>query len=169
MAEPYGHHSDPSKGGNRGGERLLVRSVPMPDPGDAFLYQIPVPAALCWVRQSAGLVGWGEAARVVLPAAADRFTTGDKWLREIADGADIHDEVRRRGSGLVAFGSFTFDDASEGSVLIVPRAVLGRDGTGNAWLTTITPEGDEPWQPHPFDPPAAPVGVRWHDGSLSAP
>ena len=68
-----------------------------------------------------------EAARITLPAGADRFADGEKWLREIVDSADIDDEVRRRGSGLVAFGSFTFDDASDGSVLIVPRAILGRD------------------------------------------
>ena len=75
----------------------------------------------------------------------------EKWLREIADGADIEDAVRRRGSGLVAFGTFTFDDASDGSVLVVPRAILGRDGTGNAWLTTMTPDGEEAWQPRPAD------------------
>jgi menaquinone-specific isochorismate synthase len=123
-----------------------VRSVPVPDPGEDFLGQIPVPAAVAWVRQGAGLAGWGEAARVTLPAGADRFTAGEKWLHEIAESADIDDAVRRRGSGLVAFGTFTFDDASEGSVLVVPEAVLGRDGTGNAWLTTITADGG-PHQP----------------------
>jgi menaquinone-specific isochorismate synthase len=150
-------------------ERLLVRSAPVPDPGEGFCREIPVSKSLAWVRQGAGLVGWGEAARVTLPAGADRFADGEKWLREIIDGARVDDEVRRRGSGLVAFGSFTFDDASDGSVLIVPRAILGRDGTGNAWLTTITPEGEPVWQPAPFEPPDAPDAIRWHDGSLSAP
>ena len=125
-------------------DRLLVRSTPVPDPGEGFCRQIPVPDALAWIRQGAGLVGWGEAARTRLPAGADRFGDGEKWLRELIDGAQVDDEVRRRGSGLVAFGSFTFDDASDGSVLIVPRAILGRDGTGNAWLTTITPDGETP-------------------------
>jgi menaquinone-specific isochorismate synthase len=150
-------------------ERLLVRSTPVPDPGEGFCREIPVPGALAWVRQGAGLVGWGEAARVTLPAGADRFADGEKWLREIIDGAQVDDEVGRRGSGLVAFGSFTFDDASDGSVLIVPRAILGRDGTGNAWLTTITPDGETPWQPAPFDPSEPPDIVSWHDGALSAP
>jgi menaquinone-specific isochorismate synthase len=150
-------------------ERLLVRSAPVPDPGEGFCRQIPVPDALAWIRQGAGLVGWGEAARVTLPAGADRFADGEKWLRELIDGARVDDEVGRRGSGLVAFGSFTFDDASDGSVLIVPRAILGRDGTGNAWLTTITPDGETPWQPAPFDPPEPPDIVSWHDGALSAP
>jgi menaquinone-specific isochorismate synthase len=171
MAEPYGTHSDDSErpGGTPYGERLIVRTAPVPDPGDDFLSQIPEPRAVAWVRQAAGLAGWGEAARVTLPAGADRFTAAEKWLREVADSADIEDAVRRRGSGLVAFGTFTFDDASEGSVLVVPRAILGRDGTGNAWLTTITPEGERPWRAGPFDEPMAPGDIRWHDGSLSAP
>jgi menaquinone-specific isochorismate synthase len=160
MTEPYRNQSDLSQ--DRGG-RLLVRSVPVPDPGDGFLGQIPVPAALAWVRQGAGLVGWGEATRVTVPAGPDRFTAGEKWLREVVDSADIDDQVRRRGSGLVAFGTFTFDDASEGSVLIVPRTILGRDGTGNAWLTTIGPAE----APVPFQELVEPAGIRWNDGSLS--
>ena len=166
-----------------------MRSVAVPDPGEDFLGQIPVPAAVAWVRQGAGLAGWGEAARVTLPAGADRFTAGEKWLHEITESADIEDAVRRRGSGLVAFGTFTFDDASEGSVLVVPEAVLGRDGTGNAWLTTITAEcGPDQqagaqqagaqhvkarrawaWPPATSQPYVAPGAIAWHDGSLSAP
>jgi menaquinone-specific isochorismate synthase len=171
MAEPYGNHSYPSQRQvrDRYGERLIVRSAPIDDPGEDFLAQVPEPAAVAWVRQAAGMAGWGEAARVTLPAGADRFTAAEKWLREVSDGADIDDRVRRRGSGLVAFGTFTFDDASDGSVLIVPRAILGRDGTGNAWMTTITPEGERPWAPGPFDRPVPPGDLRWHDGSLSAP
>ena len=165
MTEPYPNQSD--VGGDHGGGRLLVRSVPIADPGDGFLGRIPVPAALAWVRQSAGMVGWGEAARVTVPAGADRFTAGEKWLREVVDGAVIDDQVRRRGSGLVAFGSFTFDDASEGSVLIVPRTILGRDGTGNAWLTTIGSPDLPAGGPAPFQELVAPTGIRWHDGSLS--
>lgn len=169
MEEPRRNHSDHSERpeGTPCGGRLVVRTVGVPDPGEDFLAEIPSPAAVAWVRQAAGLAGWGEAARVTLPAGADRFTAAEKWLREIADGADVDDAVRRRGSGLVAFGTFTFDDASEGSVLIVPRAVLGRDGTGNAWLTTITPHGERPWAPGPFEAPVAPGDIRWHDGALS--
>jgi len=127
MTEPYRNQSDV---GGDGGGRLLVRSVPVTDPGDGFLGQIPIPAPFAWVRQSAGMVGWGEAARVTLPAGADRFTAGEKWLREVIDGADIDDQVRHRGSGLVAFGAFTFDDASEGSVLIVPRTISAGTAPG---------------------------------------
>jgi len=176
MAEPYLNHSDLSgrPSGERCGGRLIVRSVPVPDPGDDFLGQIPVPAAVAWVRQGAGLAGWGEVARVTLPAGADRFTAGEKWLHEVTESADIDDAVRRRGSGLVAFGTFTFDDTSDGSVLVVPEVVLGRDGTGNAWLTTITADGRPDQQAGVTQagvtqPYVAPGAIAWHDGSLSAP
>jgi menaquinone-specific isochorismate synthase len=185
MAEPYGNYRDTDgpPDGDYDGEHLVVRSTPVPDPGD-LLSRLPEPSALAWIRHGAGLVGWGEAARVTLPAGQDRFAAGEKWLHEVFDGADIKDGARRRGSGLVAFGSFTFDDCSEGSVLIVPRAAMGSDGHGAAWLTTITPAHelawhpaphqtyppDRPYLPHrPHRPLMVPNRIRWHDGSLSAP
>jgi menaquinone-specific isochorismate synthase len=170
MAEPYGKYRDTGErpDGDHGGEHLVVRTAAVPDPGD-LVSRLPEPSALAWIRHGAGLVGWGEAARVTLPAGEDRFTAAEKWLREVVEGSDISDEAGCRGSGLVAFGSFTFDDCSEGSVLIVPRAVLGRDGTGNAWLTTIAPVGEPAWHEAAYRPLAEPEGIRWHDGSLSAP
>jgi len=154
--------------------RLFVRSVAIPDPGD-LLEHLPQPDAVAWVHHGAGLVGWGEAARVTLPAGDDRFTAGEKWYRSLFDTADIDDHVRVRGSGPVAFGTFTFDASSEGSVLIVPRVLLGRDGHGQAWLTTVT--GDREPDPSalgwPGEPESVlarpPTGVRWHDGSLPGP
>jgi menaquinone-specific isochorismate synthase len=168
----------PESKGNQpnGDQRLVVRTVAVPDPGDDFAQEIPVPAALAWIRQGAGLVGWGEAARVALPTGTDRFSEGEKWFRAVADAADIDDRVGRRGCGLVAFGAFTFDDAAEGSVLIVPAVVLGRDGTGNAWLTTITVGGAEPvpvpddrfpWRSGPRVPVTEPGDLQWRDGSLT--
>jgi menaquinone-specific isochorismate synthase len=143
MAQPDGNHRDIEvrTAGDDGAGPLIVRTAPVPDPGD-LLGQVPGPAAFSWLRHGAGLVGWGEAASVTLPAGDERFAAGEKWLREVVDTADIHDEVGCRGSGLVAFGSFTFDDGSDGSVLVVPRVVLGRDGHGGAWLTTVTRAGE---------------------------
>ncbi len=59
--------------------RLFVRSVAVPDPGD-LLEHLPQPDAVAWVHHGAGLVGWGEALRVTLPAGEDRFAAGEKWL-----------------------------------------------------------------------------------------
>ncbi len=123
--------------------RLFVRTVAVPDSGD-LLAQLAQPDAGAWVHRGAGLAGWGEAARITLPAGEDRFTTGEKWLRDLFDAAEVDDQVGVRGSGPVAFGTFTFDASSEGSVLIIPRTVLGRDGRGRAWLTTVTGPGQPP-------------------------
>jgi menaquinone-specific isochorismate synthase len=52
-------------------------------------------------------------------------------------------------------------------VLIIPQALLGRDGHGRAWLTTVTQPGSETEAGQ--IPVQAPSGIRWHDGSLPAP
>jgi menaquinone-specific isochorismate synthase len=168
--------------------RLRVRTVAIPDPGN-LIDRIPQPDVVAWVHHGAGLAGWGEAVRVTLPAGEDRFTAGEKWLRSVFDAAEVDDRVRVRGSGPVAFGTFTFDASSDGSVLIVPQVVLGRDGRGRAWLTTVTdsvspggttspkprllsfPGGpippDSPWERLP--PPPYPSGLTWREGSLPGP
>jgi menaquinone-specific isochorismate synthase len=160
----------------------VVRTVPVADPGDLIL-RLPGPGSLAWIRQGEGLAGWGEVARVTVPAGQDRFTAADKWLRALLDGALIDDRVGAPGCGPVAFGSFTFDPTSEGSVLILPQVILGRR-SGQAWLTTIT--GQPPGPPNPpllarygldqarladarVPRPLVPGVIRWHDGSLTAP
>ncbi len=156
----------------------MVRTVPVADPGD-LVGQLPGPGALAWIRRGEGLVGWGEVARVTVPAGQDRFTAADKWLRALLDGAQVEDRVGAPGCGPVAFGSFTFDPTSEGSVLILPQVTLGRRD-GQAWLTSITGQPPAPPAPPgppgeprlarlPVTPPAIPGLIRWHDGSLSAP
>jgi len=163
----------PQGTGQQAPERLAVRTVEIPDPGD-LVDLLPEPAGVAWIRHGDGLAGWGEAARITLPAGEDRFTAGEKWLRELFDGAEIEDQVAEPGSGPVAFGSFTFDSASDGSVLVVPETIIGRRG-GRSWVTTIGPLAAAPAPGIPDAPgrvPAlltAPAEIRWHDGSLTAP
>ena len=136
-------------GGQRAPERLAARTVEIPDPGD-LVALFPEPAGVAWIRHRDGLAGWGETARVTLPAGEDRFTAGEKWLRELFDGAAVDDQVAEPGTGPVAFGSFTFDSTSDGSVLVVPETIIGRRG-GRSWLTTIRPLATA------ATPPAAPA------------
>ncbi len=145
-------------------DRLAVRTVPVDDPGD-LVARLPHPRSVAWIRRGEGLAGWGEAARVSIPAGEDRFTAGEKWLIELFDGAEVTDEVGLPGCGPVAFGSFTFDPTSDGSVLVVAAVVLGRSA-GRSWLTTV---GDPQAPPVPGGPARPPAGLRWHDGSLTAP
>jgi len=142
---------------------LVIRTTAIEDPGDLF-GRLPQADAVAWVRRGEGLVGWGEAARVTLPAGEDRFTVGEKWFRSLLDTAVTDDQVNVPGSGPVAFGSFTFDAACDGSVLVLPRALLGRRD-GRAWLTTIGGGGDA----GRVSPVTSPGRMRWHDGSLTAP
>src|SRR4029077_1639133 len=117
-----------------------------------------------------------EAARITLPAGEDRFTAGEKWLRELFDRATIEDQGAMPASRPGAFGSLPFDSTCDGSVLVVPSAVLGRR-SGQTWLTTIGDPADSLCPARPLTPPAEarwperrpPSEVRWHDGSLPAP
>jgi menaquinone-specific isochorismate synthase len=148
--------------------RLISRTIAIPDPGNV-LDGLPRPDVVAWVHQGAGLAGWGEATRITLPAGEDRFTAGEKWLRTVFDATDIDDQVGTRGSGPVAFGSFTFDASSDGSVLIIPRNVVGRDGRGRAWLTTVSEPGEPADKPPAGLAPRPPEGLNWREGSLPGP
>jgi menaquinone-specific isochorismate synthase len=156
--------------GHLGTGRLLARTVTVPDPGD-LIEHIPQPDVVAWVHHGAGLAGWGEAVKVTLPAGEDRFTAGEKWLRFVFDAADVDDRVRVRGSGPVAFGTFTFDASSDGSVMVVPRVILGRDGHGLAWLTTVTEPGETPLDGWPAagQELTGPGELQWREGSLPGP
>lgn len=102
---------------------------------DDLLTYLPE-SGISWVRRHEGLIGWGESARLTT-AGPDRIVHASSWWRSVARHARVDDAVNLPGSGLVAFGSFSFSDASEtGGALIVPRYVMGVR-SGRAWLTAI--------------------------------
>ncbi|MFP5220062.1 MAG: isochorismate synthase MenF [Actinomycetes bacterium] len=109
-----------------------VRTVVVDDPGP-LLDLLPAADPLAWVRGGDGLVGWGEATRLEL-AGTDPFAEASAWWTALVAGAEVHDDVRLPGTGLVAFGSFTFDRGR--SVLVVPQVVVGRHGS-TCWVTTV--------------------------------
>jgi menaquinone-specific isochorismate synthase len=143
-----------------------VRTVRVPDPGD-LLAKLPESGALAWVRRGDGLVAWGEAVRISLPAGVDRFTVGEKRLRELFETADTDDRVGLPGCGPVAFGSFTFDAGCDGSVLVVPRALVGRRA-GTSWFTTIAANGRDAVPAAAPRAAQVPAQVQWQGGTLSS-
>ncbi|RNL81944.1 isochorismate synthase [Halostreptopolyspora alba] len=152
--------------------RLIVRTVALRDHHE-LLGHLPETAPLAWLHNGDGLVGWGEAARLDLPAENEpngqRFDTAARWMSELAAAADVEDAVGLPGTGPVAFGGFTFDPRSPGSTLVVPRVVVG-SRAGRVWLTTIC---DHPGS-HPDALLSSVTSTRyigpltWSDGSLSA-
>jgi menaquinone-specific isochorismate synthase len=120
---------------------------------------------LSWVRGPDGLVGWGEVARITT-SGPDRFAEADAWWLSFAERLDVHDEVGVPGTGPVAFASFTFSDDSAGSVLVVPRVLVGRRD-GVSWITEFS-AGERPPDVRAVSPVRPSGTLRFADGDLSA-
>ena len=103
-----------------------VSLVPLLDPTRPLLF----------MRRGEGVAGFGEALRLEFSGPDRLREAADAWRRIAAD-AEIDDAVGLSGSGLIAFGAFTFAaESARSSVLIVPRVVVGRrDGVG--WITRV--------------------------------
>lgn len=132
--------------------RLVVHTREI-DPVDDLTAWTAADDPLVWMRRGDGIVGAGAAA-ARLDGSPD---LAERW-RELAAGAEIHDEVRLPGTGLVAFAALPFDrrSAAAGAV-IVPAVVLGRRG-GRSWITTIRESGTSP---APSSPAPRPYGPYW--------
>ncbi len=91
---------------------------------------------LSFSRLGKGLLGWGASIRAEF-SGPERFADAQAWWGNLCKRAQVTDEVRRPGTGLVAFGAFTFAPSSaQTSVLIVPEKIIGIDEWG-AFETSI--------------------------------
>ena len=114
---------------------LTVSTRILDDPGTVLRHTLR-DAPLAFVRNGDGIVGIGEALRFTF-RGPERMRQASAAWRSLVQDAVVDDPVQLRGTGLVAFGSFTFaDDSAEESVLVVPRVVIGRR-RGRAWLTAV--------------------------------
>jgi len=149
------------------GVPLVVRTLPLADPGP-LLALLPRMAPLAWVRRGEGIVGWGCVTRIELTGSRP-FATADRAWTELAEHALVRDVVGLPGTGLVAFGSFSFSPSSPvGSVLVVPEVVVGHRG-GRWWLTTASLGGLPPPPALPeIEPVCSPGEVSFADGALGA-
>lgn len=92
---------------------------------------------LAWLRGDRGCVGLGEVLRLEFQGE-DRFSDAAGAWRTLSANAVIDDPVQLPGSGLLAFGTFSFDDHSAAnSLLVIPRTVVSVHD-GQAWVTEIS-------------------------------
>ncbi|WJL96422.1 chorismate-binding protein [Microbacterium sp. ET2] len=160
--------------------RLVVETSPI-DPVEELLPFADAESPLCWVRRAEGIAGFGEALRLQEPGGQESSAgsrnarvvrLADAW-RDVASQAQVDDAVGVPGTGLVAFGAFSFTAASAASsVLIVPRVIVGRRG-GRGWITTIRTADQAATQPFPhrlgpYWPGAVGPGRMTHEGYQSA-
>jgi menaquinone-specific isochorismate synthase len=108
----------------------------------------PPSGSVLWIGPDTELAGW-HLEHVDVGRGPGRFARASDALQAFFDDLDVNDEVGVSGTGPLAFASFTFDDASGGSVLTVPRVVVGRRRS-TAWLTTIG-DGEVPEIPNAPD------------------
>ncbi|WP_307807430.1 isochorismate synthase [Naasia sp. SYSU D00948] len=121
---------------------------------------------LVWMRGGDGLVGLGEAVRLTF-RGPDRFGRARAAWTELVARAEIADDVRVPGTGLVAFGTLAFADGSDRtSTVVVPRLIVGRRG-GTGWLTRISLDGQEGPAPELHPVPAADYRIRFSPGRLT--
>lgn len=121
---------------------------------------------VAWVRNGEGLIGWGIAARLEV-RGPERFSRTQRWWTNLCSTFDVDDTVSMPGTGPVAFGSFSFDDETATSIVILPRVIVGRR-SGQAWVTTIGDEAVPMAGLPPASVPQPPDAVSWSDGGRTA-
>ncbi|MCP2636261.1 chorismate-binding protein [Microbacterium sp. HD4P20] len=113
------------------------------EPVDDLLAFASSRSPLAWLRRGDGIVGIGEVGGYErgpeLPPGIDPDSPpspAESWRMQAA-AAEVDDPVGLPGTGLVAFGTFVFDERSTAtSRLVVPQAVVGRH-RGRSWVTRI--------------------------------
>ena len=137
----------------------VVRTVTLDGIDEELLALLPTSGGHAWVRDGAGFVGWGEAARFTI-SGPERFSRAQRWWSAWCESAHVEDQVGVRGSGPVAFASFTFDSGPQESVVIVPAVVVGHRA-GRTWLTTVEVDGIAPVTAGDPDRPVLSGPIRW--------
>lgn len=101
---------------------------------------LPTRGAYAWLRNAAGVLGWGTAVRVDAGTGTERFGAAQRGVALLEDL--VYDGPP--GGTPLAFAAFTFDRDSAGSCVILPEATLRLEGgTANLTVTSTTHEGLE--------------------------
>lgn len=77
------------------------------------------------------------------PEFTNRFTAAHNWWNKLRENASITDSAHLPGSGLIAFGSFSFDEKSPiGSTLLIPKLLIAKKAE-QTWITQIWDEKEK--------------------------
>jgi menaquinone-specific isochorismate synthase len=118
---------------------LTVETSPIADIRQLILL-LDAREPLLWMRRNQGLAGIGTALRLEFSGPTRMTDAAIAW-RDVVAAATVTDPLARTGTGLLAFGTFAFDDtSSQTSVLIVPEVIVGRED-GQCWVTRVWPTG----------------------------
>lgn len=118
----------------------ITRTLPV-DGADLSLVDLLGPDGFAWLREGAGFVTSGVAARVRLAPGPDRFDAAASEVAALLAGVQSDNPLGRPGTGPVAVGALPFEDHLPGE-LVVPARVLGINEDGQVWVTdTFLPGG----------------------------
>ncbi|MDQ1579650.1 MAG: menaquinone-specific isochorismate synthase [Microbacteriaceae bacterium] len=136
---------------------LRVETAPLGDVRQLIPY-LDAHTPLLWMRNGEGLAGIGTALRLEF-SGPNRMRDAALAWQELVASATVDDPIAAPGTGLVAFGTFAFSDASElTSVLIIPEVIIGRRGS-TSWITRIRPS-DAPMAAQ-ATPKPTPLGAEY--------
>jgi menaquinone-specific isochorismate synthase len=109
------------------------------DPGLNLASTLGGREGFLWSRRGDGLAAWGEHRRIEVPLGEGRLNRAKIELQQAFAALDL--EPQPVGEP-IAFGSFTFDEESQGSVLVIPEVVVTRRA-GKAAVTLVG-DAEEP-------------------------
>lgn len=124
---------------------------------------------LVWMNEDLELVARGEILSLHF-TGADRFTAAKQAWQRLLSTLEESNELSRRGTGLLSFSSFSFDDNSSApSLMIIPEVIYGRDSE-KAWRTVITAQQAPSEEPADVQHSNEPLGELklLHDFDLSS-
>ena len=122
---------------------LVARTVALPDGLPLDMIAIGgADGALLFAQEHLSIAARGSALRIPIPRGLeDPSATADAL--ELLRSVKVEDDVRGRGSGPLAIGALPFDRRRP-TELVVPAVLVGQDGSGGRWMTTVGAAGDEP-------------------------
>jgi menaquinone-specific isochorismate synthase len=94
------------------------------------------PGGFAWLREGAGFVTAGVAARIPVGTGPDRLGAAATEVARVLGAIEVDDPLDLPGTGPLAVGALPFLDRQEGE-LVVPALVVGRSVDGRAWTTEV--------------------------------